>query len=349
MSDNQRRTFCQVLFLLVCILPTTVVGYWICHPQTASGWELTLRAKLGVETRIDSIETPGPYVTILRGLEFTDPVIGTLCKAVEARIEFGTESNIVSIPYRVQGLTNKGLASLVQTVNQKLIRSHGVDKPWQIRFGKDTIVSQTSSGLDSNLPTDVAYLSQFPMSSVQLDIFPRVDGTQCTASFRVPSSDAPDKFVNCSLSRTQEYDQLLTLNTNGVPLPCWLVADSMPNIAVTLGAESQFRGILELAPALGDSQVAVDGVFEKVDLEATLAIPATEDRYATIELDKCFFEHGAFSRWDAFIVQGNSPKMKIGQNRLFTYDNRQFAPGEAIKEAMMQRWANRIVDQPTYR
>ena len=123
----------------------------------------------------------------------------------------------------------------------------------------------------------------------------------------------------------------------------------MPNIAVTLGAESQFRGILELAPALGDSQVAVDGVFEKVDLEATLAIPATEDRYATIELDKCFFEHGAFSRWDAFIVQGNSPKMKIGQNRLFTYDNRQFAPGEAIKEAMMQRWANRIVDQPTYR
>ena len=348
MSDNQRRTFCQVLFLLLCILPTAVVGYWICHPQTAGGWELTLRAKLGVETSIDSIETPGPYVTILRGLEFTDPVIGTLFKAVEARIEFGTESNIVSIPYRVQGLTNKGLASLVQTINQKLIRSHGVDKPWQIRFGKDTIVTQTSLGLDAQLPEDVAYLPQFPMSSVQLDIFPRVDGTHCTASFSVPGSVAPDKLVNCSLSRTQQYGQLLILDTNDVALPCWLIADSVPNIAATLGTESQFRGNLELVPERGNSQVAVNGVFEKVDLEATLAIPSSEDRYATIELDDCFFEHGAFSRWDASIIQGNSPKMRIGQSRLFTF-TRQFAPGEAIKEAMMERWANRIVEQPINR
>ena len=348
MSDNQRRTFCQVLFLLLCIFPTTVVGYWICHPQTTSGWELALRATLGVETSIDSIETPGPYVTILRGLEFKDPVIGTLFKAVEARIEFGTESNIVSIPYRVQGLTNKGLTSLVQSVNQKLIRAHGVDKPWQIRFGKDAIVSQSSTALDPNLPADAAYLPQFSMSSVQVDIFPRVDGTQCSASFSVPSSDAPEKLVNCSLSRTREYDQLLMLDTNDVALPCWLVADSVPNIAVTLGAESQFRGAIELVPALGDSQVGIDGRFENVDLEATLAIPSTEDRYATIELDRCFFERGAFSRWDASIAQGNSPKMRIGQNRLFTF-TRQFAPGEAIKEAMMERWANRVVDQPNYR
>ncbi len=348
MSDNQRRIFCQILFLLLCILPTAVVGYWICHPQTASGWELTLRAKLGVETSIDSIETPGPYVTILRGLELTDPVIGTLFKAVEARIEFGTDSNIVSIPYRVQGLTNKGLASLVQTANQKLIRSHSVDKPWQIRFEKDTIVSHSSIDLDPNLPPDVAYLPQFPMSSVQLDIFPLVDGTQCNASFRVPISDTPQKLVSCSLSRTPQYDQLLLLDTNDVTLPCWLVADSVPNITRALGTESRFRGSLELVPALGDSQVHVDGVFENVDLEATLAIPSSEARYATIELDDCFFEHGAFSKWDAAIVQGNSPKMRIGKNLLFSF-TRQFSPGEAIKEAMMKRWANRVVDQPTYR
>ena len=345
MSDNQRRIFCQVLFLLLCILPTAVTGYWICHPQTASGWELTLRAKLGVETSIDSIETPGPYVTILRGLEFTDPVIGTLFKAVEARIEFGTESNIISIPYRAQGLTNKGLASLVQTVNQKLIRSHGVDKPWQIRFEKDTIVSQASFGFDPNSPSDIAYFRQLPMSSLQLDIFPLVDGTHCTASFSVPSSDTPQTRINCSLSRSPEYDQLLVLDTNDVPLPCWLVADSVPNIAMTLGSESRFRGRMELVPALGDSQVAIDGIFENVDLEATLAIPSTEERYATIELEDCFFENGAFSRWEASIAQGSSPKVRIGENRLFTF-TRQFAPGEAIKEAMMKRWANRIVDQP---
>ena len=347
MSDNQRRLFCQVLFLILCIVPTAVVGYWICHPQTANGWELKLRAKLGIETSIDSIETPGPYVTILRGLEFTDPEIGTLFKAVEARIEFGTESNIVSIPYRVQGLTNKSLASLVRTVNQKLIRSHGVDKPWQIRFGKDTVVSQALT-LDAGQPGDAEYLPQFPMSGVQLDVFPRVDGTQCVASFRVPSSQSPEELVSCSLSRTQDFSQLLVLDTSSVALPCWLVADSVPNIASTLGAESRFKGRLELVPAQGESQVAVDGVFDRVDLEATLAIPNAQQRYATIELDDCFFEHGGFTRWDASLVQGNSPKIRISQNRLFDW-TRQFAPGEAIKEAVMERWANRVVDQPIYR
>lgn len=342
MSDNQRRLFCQVLFLILCVVPTAVVGYWICHPQTANGWELELRARLGVETSIDSIETPGPYVTILRGLEFTDPEIGTLFKAVEARIEFGTESNIVSIPYRVQGLTNKSLGSLVQTVNRKLIRSHGVDKPWQIRFGKDTMVSQASSGTGQ---ISDEYLPQFPMSSVQLDVFPRVDGTHCHVSFRVPSSQSPDELVSCSLSRTQDYDQLLVLDTKNVALPCWLVADSVPSITSALGTESRFKGRLELVPAQGESQVAVNGVFEKVDLEATLSIPTAEQRYASIELDDCFFEHGGFTRWDASIVQSNSPKMRISQNRLFNF-TRQFAPGEAIKEALMERWANRVVDQP---
>jgi len=218
MSDNQRRFFCQILFLILCVVPTAVAGYWICHPQTANGWELKLHAKLGVETSIDSIETPGPYVTILRGLEFADPEIGTLFKAVEARIEFGTESNLVSVPYRVQGLTNKSLGSLVQTVNQKLIRSHGVDKPWQIRFGEDAVVSQAST-LGSGPPGQAEYLPQFPMAGVQVDVFPRVDGTQCVASFRVPSSQSPEELVSCSLSRTQDFGQLLVLDTNNVAVP----------------------------------------------------------------------------------------------------------------------------------
>ncbi len=344
MSDNHRRLFCQFLFFLLCVLPTSVVGYWICHPQTSGGWELALRAKLGVETSIDSIETPGPYVTILRGLEFSDPEIGTLFKAVEARIEFGTESNIVSIPYRVQGLTNQGLTSLVQTVNQKLIRSHGVDKPWQIRFGKDALISQAP---DSVLPNDHEYLSQFPLSDLQLDIFPRVDGTVCVANFKVPDSDAGEKLVNCQISRTKEYGQLLTLETNNSAVPCWLAAHCVPGIVSTLGTKSRFRGALELVPTQGESQVAVDGVFERVDLEATLAIPADQDRFATIELDDCFFERGDFTRWNAFIAQGNSPRMRISQNRLFNF-TRQFAPGEAIKEAVLERWANRVVDQPGY-
>ena len=143
-------------------------------------------------------------------------------------------------------MTERGLACLIENVNQHLIRSHDVEKPWQIRFPKETVVSrqagiaktsvpnnsvdfETSSGFTSSL-----YAPQFLMSDLQLDIFRRVNGTFAQASFRVPDSNEPDNLVECLISRTKEYGQMVVLESNNVALPCWLVSESVDYVPQSL-------------------------------------------------------------------------------------------------------------------
>ena len=128
-SDNQKRIVCRLAFLLLCALPTAAVVYRIMHPQTADQWEQRIQAQLGVRTHIDSVETPGPYETILRGLEFFDADRKILI-ATELRILFG-EVNQIWIDHPVR-LDSNGLQYLVDQVNQQLIRSHTVQPRWVV-------------------------------------------------------------------------------------------------------------------------------------------------------------------------------------------------------------------------
>ncbi len=343
MSDNQRRVFCRVLFLVICAFPTAVVGYWICHPQTASGWERLLQAQLGVTTTIDSIETPGPYVTILRGLEFSDPDLGTLFRAVEVKIEFGESKNVISIPYRVQGLTNNGIACLLRKIDENLLRSRIVDKPWKVQFDKEAVITQNLAA-DFNELRRGEFPPQFQMTEFDLHVYsPRADGTRADVSFKVPISNAPEKLVRCSLVRTEEYPHLLLLDSNSVALPCWLVSDVVPYIPSSFGIDSQFVGRLEVVPTLGESQVAINGVFDRVDLDLSFRIPPTEQRFGQIELD-FLFENSIVSSGEGWIHQGVGPRMRIKPSSLFSL-TRQIAPMQAIKGALQERHANRVVDQ----
>ena len=332
MSDNQRRLFCQFLFFLLCALPTVVTAYWICHPQTAGGWEQTLQAKLGINTSIDSIETPGPFVTVLRGLEFSDPDMGSLFKAVEARIEFGRDENYVTIPYRVQNLTNRSLACLIENLNQNLIRSQEVEKPWRVKLLKETVVSQQTDPATEPMQNPIA--RQFVMSkNAKIDVFRRVDGTYAVASFTVPSSKTPDELVECGISRTKEYGEALVLDSNTVDIPCWLASESVAFVGTTLGSEATFSGRVEVLPV--NSQVKIDGRIENVDLQLTDQSVANHERFGMIELNDCVFQEGIAKKWEGLLFQG-ADKMLISQNDLFNF-TRQFAPGRAIGGALIER------------
>jgi len=345
MSDNQRRVYCRILFLAICAFPTAFVGYWICHPQTARGWEKTLQAQLGVTTSIDSIETPGPYVTILRGLEFTDPELGTLFKAVEAKIEFGQDKNVISIPYRVQGLNNKGVACLIKKVNENLIRAHRVDKPWRIQFDKNTVISQ-------DLAVDVAdlrageFLPQFPMSELNLDITPLADGTRADLRFKVPMSNAPDNVVQCALVRSEEHGHKMGFTSNTVALPCWLVSDVIPIVSSSFGTEAKFVGLVEVEPTPGKREVNINGTFHQVDLDRSFPIPSGDQRFGQIELQNLRFVNSVVKSGDGWIHQGSEPSMRINPIELYSL-TRQIAPTQAIRSALELR--NRVVDQKIYR
>jgi hypothetical protein len=338
MSDNQRRAVCRILFLLVCALPTSVVAYWIGHPQTPSGWEMAIKAQLGLTAHIDSIETPGPNVTILRGLELSDPEVGTLLKTVEARIEFGKVKNYIGIRYKVQGLTNRGLACLVKQINQNLIRAHGADKPWRLELSKDSIVAQTGSVLSS--PSDHAPgHDRFTLADLTIDIVPTIDGTTAKAFFKVPDDAYPDRTVVCEISKSQQQSQLVQLDSNQVFLPCWLVADTVPfmaSITSSLGQDAGFAGKLALSPTPGKSELYIDGTFHQVDMKRSLRhIREPGQQYAQIELDECWFVDGVPQKWDA-ILRHESFAMRILAEDLFV-SSWEVAPGNAIENTILKQ------------
>ena len=338
MSDNQRRTVCRILFLLVCALPTTLVAYWIGHPQTTGGWELAIKAQLGVTASIDSIETPGPNVTILRGLTLSDPEIGTLLQTVEARIEFGKVKNFIAIRYKAQELSNRGLACLVKKVNQNLVRAHGADKPWRLEFSKDSVVEQVDSVQLPN-PDQAGDPNSITIAGLTIDVIPSVDGTTAKAYFKVPSDPHPDRTVVCEISKSENQPQLVQIDTNQVFLPCWLVSDSVPlirSIVLSLGQDACFAGKVALNSTSGKSELFIDGNINQVDLKRSLRrIREPGQQFARIELAKCWFVNGMPQKWDA-ILRHDSNAMRILAEDLFV-SSWEVAPGNAIENTILQQ------------
>ena len=104
LSDDQRRTICRLLFLLLCALPTAIVVYFILHRPSPRDWERQIRAELGTLVKIDSVETPTPSLTMLRGVEILPTGDSGVRQNVfegqkinELAIVFGNERNQVVI------------------------------------------------------------------------------------------------------------------------------------------------------------------------------------------------------------------------------------------------------------
>lgn len=333
MSDNQRRTFARVLFLLLCILPTVLVVYRILHPMTAADWQKTIQARLGVETEIDSVETPGPYVTVLRGLSFSDPDVGTLLEAVEARIVFD-EVNTVYIPYRVKELTNKGLACLVDHINRHLIRGKGTDERWRVIFEKEILIKDANANRlfeESNEGPNPSVL----VSDVQINVDPTVAGMQASVVFRNIVDDKPSELVQAAVSKTQKFGQMFQLNTNGVVMPCWLLADTAPQLVFSLGHRAGFNGRVEYAPAYGKTRLEIQGRVTQVDLERSVHVSQPGSRFGEIELVKCRFDNGTPTEWEGLLYQKpfDTP-IRIAQVDLMTF-RKEISITDAIAKALI--------------
>lgn len=314
----------------MCVLPTSAIGYWICHPQTSKGWERAIQAQLGVTTKIDSVETPGPYVTILRNLRFLDLDGETLFKTVTTEIEYGRETNRIVFPDKVRGLTNKGLAFLIQSIDQNVIRKRSAEKHWVLVFEKNATIANALAGellgtvngtaADSSI-TPLGLDSRLTVSELRIDIGPtgRRDGTLAEANFKIVDSignAVSEKFVNCQLSKTDQSGHFLLLNTNESALPCWLVTQPALDLPSTIGRNATFNGALRFEPTTTTANVDIAGVFANVDLVPSVS--GVSQNSASIQLNKCKFESGELENWDAllYLDSESSPK-PIDEKYLF--------------------------------
>ena len=302
-SDNQKRIVCRLAFLLLCALPTGATVYRILHPQTADQWEQRLQSQLGVRTQIDSVETPGPYDTILRGLTFFDADNDPVLVATELRIQFG-DVNQIWIDHPVR-LTSDGFQHIVEQINQRVIRSHAVQPRW--------IVSVQSAVIESNLVMDDHFGSPKPrelqLEKLVIDLESGSDSTATRLDFQLVDPAAPNpvatpNVVSCFIERqrfptvqgTASPQQRVILNTGNDALPCWLVNRWLPEIAENLGTKVTFSGGLEIDTGSPNLQGFAKGFFDNVDLEQVAGISGTTEhttsaRWGTIDLES--FEFGA--------------------------------------------------------
>ncbi len=299
-SDNQRRFVCRILFLLICAAPTSTVGYWMLHPQTATQWEREIQTQLGIAAHIDSIETPGPYVTILRGFKLTDPELGNVFQSTEIRLEFG-KTNRVTIPQTVR-MNSAGVVHLVRTINEHLLRAHAADRPWQIRFLNSAIIEES---LVAGSPNQM-FPETVVAANLSIDVQPILDGTISKLQFQLPLLDEKT-WVAGALSRsradlTGRSQQRLELNTNELELPVWLLGDLVPEIQ-SLGTSCRFAGRIDLNPSAGNPYGWFAGKFSGISPAAVTGhhSPDSGETYAA-RIDLCKL-NGNVEHLDAFLIR----------------------------------------------
>ena len=362
MSDNQRRVLCRLIFLSVCALPTFISGYWICHPQTASGWAQAIQAETGIEASIDFVETPSPYETVLRQLRLTDPEQGILFETVEVRIRFGKQVE-VEIPYEVRHVNNHGLARLLKTINQNVVR-RGVDKSWRLRFAqplkiaRGSTASEFAAGAITQDSFQAMLENNFVIEGLNLDVNPTFDGTLVAAFFNLPHPNEPfaQPHENSRALSTIEVQmkkepqgQAIWLDTFDQTLPCWLAADFAGNITQELGDNADFTGELRVQSHLasGQNEVYLDGILNHLSMSSyPLNVAINEKTRMQITLDECQFINGQATQWSAVLdVPDLRLRSAIDPQTLFQ-DSRRIVVGNAIDTAIIHGLNTRVASEP---
>ncbi len=299
-SDNQKRIFCRLAFLLLCAVPTGVTVYRILHPQTADQWEQRIQAQLGVRTHIDSVETPGPYETILRGVVFFDAEQKQkILIATELRIRFG-EVNQIWIDHPVR-LDSNGLQYILDQANQQLVRSHSVQPRW--------VVMVNSAVVESSVVMDDHFGTQLPrelnLKNLVIDIESNASDTIARTDFQLVDPNAPvpagnPNVISCSIQRERvptvpgvsTPEQWVTLNTGSDALPCWLVSEWLPEIIQNLGTEVAFSGGIQIETGSPNLHGQAEGHFFKVDMQQVTGKQLANNdstRWSSIELEQFKF------------------------------------------------------------
>ena len=362
MSDNQRRVLCRLIFLLVCVLPTSITSYWICHPQTADDWALAIQAKTGLEASIDFVETPSPYETVLHNLRLTDPEYGTLFETVQVRIRFDKQVE-VDVPYKVRHVNNHGLARLLKTINQNVV-SRGVDKSWRLRFAQPLEISKGNTAVGLSGPQTVSRNSlmamlqnSFTVEDLNLDVVPTFDGTIVGANFELPQ---PNRFQSAENARSRDrvevrltkdpQGQEIWVSTLGQTLPCWLAADFIGDYTEGLGSDADFTGELRVQTHLasGQNKVRLHGILSRLSLSSyPLNVAINEKTRIQVTLNDCQFVNGEATNWSAMLdLPDLGIRSQISKLNLFQ-DSRRFAVGNAFDTAIIDAVTTRVASEPS--
>jgi len=331
LSDNQRRTICRVLFLLVCALPTFATVYFATHQRTANDWAQLLKAELGVETSIGVVETPRPGEMLFHDVKLYGDDGDVIFESVKAKVLIGNE-NRIEFQNLIQ-ITRKGLSEFLDEAPARLVKTRANFKPWIVTFQDVEIEDEDDQNFE-NRP--------FYLSDVNVVIRSGGNGTHLTAS---ASNLGTIDFSRSPGNERAPVGQLeVRIDTHRNPVPCWLAKDWFPDLR-QLGSQAHFSGFAAIHSSDGMASSSLDGDFVGVDLDIPGIDPEYVDSARSIFLQQLEMEDAVHSSGNAWLVHDD-----FGQIDLTRYFSQPSNPvdnplNETMRQALLEVSSSSVIRQ----
>ena len=288
LSDNQRRTICRVLFLLLCALPTLATVYFATHQRTPAQWAQLLKAELGVETSIGVVETPRPGEMVFHDVKLYDIGGEKIFESLTAKVSLGNTNEIVfQNPIHI---TQKGLSDFLKEASARLVKSRADFKPWLVKFQDLQIVDGPDASFE-NRPLN--------LQNVYVGSYKGDNGIHIQA--RAINLGTID-FSRAPYGSKFEGQFEVKIDASETPVPCWLAEAWFPRLK-QLGKQAHFEGFVGINSWDRRTNSSLTGKFIGVDLSSLSGFSdRSVDSLQSLVVSDLKLENAVWLNGDAMLV-----------------------------------------------
>jgi hypothetical protein len=293
MTNRSRLLLCRAGLLLLCGLPTLVVGVWLLIRSFGDGasarkveWERELTNRLGLVAEMESISYPRWDMARLVGVKLLDPETRSVV-AEASQVEVVKSNDGWQVAALQLAIEGSRLDSVVRTFEQRILR------------GAIAVSSGRGATHIALAPRDgLLRIDGQDQSLQQLggEVELSEEGVKLAVQFRLAGASTAGEPVRFTAirDRTQSPPQTQwQLETRGTALACRLVRSFLPALA-HLGRDCEFNGVVQLGESPGGPRGQIAGTFTGVDLDSlvTEQFPHQLSGQAMVRIEQGLIEQG---------------------------------------------------------
>ncbi len=297
MNSSRRVLACRFGFVMLCILPTVVVGGWILAGTAArfsmagkAEWERVLTERLGLVAQLDEVRYSRLGVAELVGLRLLDAESqGVVIES--GRVEITAKADGWHVVAEQLVVLGDRLDCLARVLGPRILES------------RYAALKVKGAATVSIAPSDVLLKSKQGEQTLErfgVGIQFSAERTDLEVSWQMPGAASDSGSIHLIATRDRSAATPVTkyrLDTGNQSAPCRLAAAIMPELA-SLGRECQLRGALELICTAGNYGGQLTGTLTQVDLDSlfTERFGHQLSGLATVRIEQSQIERGKLTQ-----------------------------------------------------